>query len=110
MLVFMDKKENSRKIIALTPILTSDPNFSSVSFRPNFIPSFLNSIFVIRMGFEITDTKKDQILIKFKDKQTSTRCLKDYNLPVAFIGYPDLISDFTITFCILSHNKTNKQR
>ena len=39
-LVRMDKKGKSPKIIALTTILISNPNFSSVSFRPNCISSF----------------------------------------------------------------------
>ena len=52
MLVRMDKKGISRTIIALTPRFTSDPNYSSVSFRLNFISSFLDvlSLFLFRMG------------------------------------------------------------
>ena len=42
MQVLIDKKGRSRKIIAPTPKFTSDPNFSSVSFRPNVISYFLD--------------------------------------------------------------------
>ena len=53
LLFCMDKKGKSRKIIALTPKLTSDPNFPSVLFRPNMIDLFLDlsSLFIISNGF-----------------------------------------------------------
>ena len=61
MLVCRGKKGKHRKIAALTPKLTSDPNFLSVSFISNCIYSFLDvsSLFLFRMGFKISDMGKD---------------------------------------------------
>ena len=63
MLICMNKKGKSRKIIAATHKLTNDPNFSSGSFKPNLICSFLDvsSLFLFRMGYKITDTGEDHI-------------------------------------------------
>ena len=75
MLVCMDKKQKKRTILALTPKLTRDPNFSSVSFRPNYMSSFLDvsAFFLFRMSIEITDTEKDHIFSKIE-------CWSDFNL------------------------------
>ena len=75
MLVRRDKKGSSRKIIALTPKFTSDPNFSSVSFRPYFISSFLDVLSLFFFYFEgvsrLLTPEEATFLIKLSTDLTS---------------------------------------